>query len=259
MRSSLFSDVTQRRLIVTDVLGRPVGPNINGRTEPMRLLVCPETSLTNPRCVTSQKSEYLIFTQRRKPEIPRVLSIYPRLSSGVFEVRNPTCGTEKQIVGWWNYEYKLKKKYKVSLWRYLWDKKKKFTDSLGIRILCEGPVDNSNFWNWVVVFPSYTTKQLQYHDSIIRTLFWKAESTTWRKSRYENTRACKRRFIQLFFNSLVRFKRVRSAQKQRWRAIFASWLPTFRDNPSVSSWPLNTEPIGCPETSVTTNTRCVTS
>jgi len=118
---------------------------------------------------------------------------------------------------------------------------------------------NSNFWKWVVAFPSYTTKQLQYNDSITRTLFWKAESITWRKSLYENTRAYKRRFRHLFFNPEVRFKCVRSAQKQRWRAIFASLLQTFRDNPSVSSWTLNTEPIGCPETSVTTNTRCVTS
>jgi hypothetical protein len=96
---SLFSEVSQHSLMVTDVLERLIGPNFNGRAGPMGLIVCPETSLTNPRCVTSQKNEYLIFTQRWKSEIPHVLSIYPRLSSSVFEVRNPTCGTEKQIVG----------------------------------------------------------------------------------------------------------------------------------------------------------------
>ena len=97
--ASLFSDVTQHRLMVTDVLERLICPNFNGRAGPMGLTVCPETSLTNPRCVTSQKSEYLIFTERWKPEIQHVLSIYLRLSSSVFEVRNPNCGTEKQIVG----------------------------------------------------------------------------------------------------------------------------------------------------------------
>lgn len=85
---SLFSDVTQHKLIVTGVLGRPIGPNFIGRAGLMRLIVSPEMSLIKSRCVTIQKSEYLIFTQRRKPEIPHEPSIYPRLSSSVSEVRN---------------------------------------------------------------------------------------------------------------------------------------------------------------------------
>jgi hypothetical protein len=30
--SSLFWDVTQRRFVVTDISGQPVGPNFNGQT-----------------------------------------------------------------------------------------------------------------------------------------------------------------------------------------------------------------------------------
>jgi hypothetical protein len=54
MRFSLFWDVTQRLLVVTDVSGQSIGPMFVG---------CPETSpATNRRCVTSQRSEDIIYT-----------------------------------------------------------------------------------------------------------------------------------------------------------------------------------------------------
>ena len=46
IRSSLFWDVTQRRLVVTDVSGQTVGPIVNGQAK-------------------------VAFTQRRKPEMKR--------------------------------------------------------------------------------------------------------------------------------------------------------------------------------------------
>ena len=57
MSSSLFRDITQHRLVVTDVSGQPIGPIFNGKAvqEEIRQLT------TNVRCVTSQKSYGLIY------------------------------------------------------------------------------------------------------------------------------------------------------------------------------------------------------
>jgi len=58
IRSSLFWHVTQRRLVVTDVSGQPIGPIFNGQAV---RTTGPETSLiTSLRCLTTQKSEVLI-------------------------------------------------------------------------------------------------------------------------------------------------------------------------------------------------------
>ena len=63
MRSSLFWDVTQRRVIVIEVL-EEAGLLDTCRWDPIG---CPETSVTiNLRCVTSQKNE----AYRRAAQIP---------------------------------------------------------------------------------------------------------------------------------------------------------------------------------------------
>ena len=49
MRSSLFWDITQRRLVVTDVLGHFVGPFFWGQVN-MGTKVCPVTSVPKYRC-----------------------------------------------------------------------------------------------------------------------------------------------------------------------------------------------------------------
>ena len=64
LSSSLFSDVTQRILVIIDVSGQPIGRIFKGQTWSlkMRPIGCPETSMiTNLRWVTSQKSEELIY------------------------------------------------------------------------------------------------------------------------------------------------------------------------------------------------------
>ena len=53
-----FWDVTQSRLIITDVSGQPVGSHLKGCPLKMGAIGCPETTvITNLRCTTSQKSE----------------------------------------------------------------------------------------------------------------------------------------------------------------------------------------------------------
>ena len=65
MRSSLFWDVTQCRLVVTNVSGQLTAPIFKGQAVKdhgkMGPISCPETSVTtNLHCVTSQKSEDVI-------------------------------------------------------------------------------------------------------------------------------------------------------------------------------------------------------
>ena len=84
MSSSLLWDVTQRRLVVTDVSGQPIGPNVKGQTAqeecrehlrsfPAFFLECltlqDGTNMLSRnvgnyllRCVRSQKSEDFIYT-----------------------------------------------------------------------------------------------------------------------------------------------------------------------------------------------------
>jgi hypothetical protein len=58
LRSSLFWDVTQHWFVVTDVSGQPIAPIFKGQA------VQEETSVTtNPCCITSPKSEDLIYIQ----------------------------------------------------------------------------------------------------------------------------------------------------------------------------------------------------
>jgi hypothetical protein len=70
MRSSLFPDIAQRRLVVTDVSGQPVGPIFKPRAAQegcltsMRSTGCPQTSVTNYRWsglrnVTEQRRSHL--------------------------------------------------------------------------------------------------------------------------------------------------------------------------------------------------------
>jgi hypothetical protein len=55
---SLFCDVTQRLLVVTDVTVQPLGPIIETGS-----IGCPETPVTTiKRCVTSQETENRIYT-----------------------------------------------------------------------------------------------------------------------------------------------------------------------------------------------------
>jgi hypothetical protein len=68
MRSSLIWDVTQRRVIFTDVSGKPIGPIFKGKAVqedwPLKMgtIGYPETSVTtNLGCVTSQESEDLRY------------------------------------------------------------------------------------------------------------------------------------------------------------------------------------------------------
>ena len=68
MSPSLFWDVTQRRLVVTDVSGQLIGPSFKGLALgnlllKMRPTDCPKSSATtNLRFETSQKSEEIIYT-----------------------------------------------------------------------------------------------------------------------------------------------------------------------------------------------------
>jgi hypothetical protein len=68
MSQSLFLDVTQRRLVVTDVSGQLIVPTSKGQAVGNLLLKMrpndrPKTSVTtNLRFETSQKSENLIYT-----------------------------------------------------------------------------------------------------------------------------------------------------------------------------------------------------
>ena len=72
MRSLVFWDVTQSLLVVTDVSGPPTGPIFEGQAVQkdwtalplqMGLVGCPEMSVaTNKLCVTSQKSEDVLYT-----------------------------------------------------------------------------------------------------------------------------------------------------------------------------------------------------
>jgi len=67
VRSSLFLDLTQRRLVVTDVSGQPIGRSCKGQAVQGELELfelwrwdrydVPKRLTTNLRCVTSQKSE----------------------------------------------------------------------------------------------------------------------------------------------------------------------------------------------------------
>jgi hypothetical protein len=59
MRSSLYWDVTQRKFVVADVSGQPIGPNFKFQAVPV-FFGCPETSVTtNAISVTSQYSDDL--------------------------------------------------------------------------------------------------------------------------------------------------------------------------------------------------------
>ena len=70
LRSSIFWDVMQGRFVVNDVSERPIVFIFKGYllfSDGLALedgpTGCPETSATtNPRCVTSQKNVYLIYT-----------------------------------------------------------------------------------------------------------------------------------------------------------------------------------------------------
>jgi hypothetical protein len=72
---TLFWDVTQRRLVVTDVSGQAIGPIFEDRDQEEFLLDCLTLEdgtdslsqnvgdiTTNLRCVTSQKSVDLVYT-----------------------------------------------------------------------------------------------------------------------------------------------------------------------------------------------------
>jgi hypothetical protein len=60
----------QHRLVVTYVLGQPIGPIFKGQACPLNMgpTGCPETTVTNyqPYCVTAQKSEDLTITFFKK-------------------------------------------------------------------------------------------------------------------------------------------------------------------------------------------------
>jgi len=76
IRYSLFWDVTQRRVIVTDGSGHPVGPifKVSVSEHPVcPIFKGPVTSVKtiNLRCVTSQKSEYLVHISAEAREILR--------------------------------------------------------------------------------------------------------------------------------------------------------------------------------------------
>ena len=72
MRFSSFCDVTQCRLVSTDVLGEPLGPIFRGPSNPRGIVLelldprrgnlvgCPEM-ITDLRCVTWQKSKDLVY------------------------------------------------------------------------------------------------------------------------------------------------------------------------------------------------------
>jgi hypothetical protein len=65
MRSSIFCDNTQRRLLITNDVSRlHIGPIFNGQALTLEdgPMECPETLVTNNlRCVRSQKSEDFIY------------------------------------------------------------------------------------------------------------------------------------------------------------------------------------------------------
>jgi hypothetical protein len=70
MSSSVFRDVTQRRLVVTDVAGQPIGPILKDQAvqDDCSTLQYATDRLYrhvgnyNLRCVTSQKTEELIYS-----------------------------------------------------------------------------------------------------------------------------------------------------------------------------------------------------
>ena len=71
MRPSFFWDVTQRRLVFTDVYERPVGPIFKGQDRPFKTgpTGCSETFMTNnPRRVTFQKNEGFTFLPQRRSD-----------------------------------------------------------------------------------------------------------------------------------------------------------------------------------------------
>jgi hypothetical protein len=72
-RNSLFWDVVQHSVVLTDVSGQPISPTFKSQAveegcwtaSPLRMgpKGCPEKSLSNKtRCITSQKSEHPIYT-----------------------------------------------------------------------------------------------------------------------------------------------------------------------------------------------------
>jgi hypothetical protein len=62
MRSSLFWDATQRRLVVTDVSGQTIGPIYKDLPLKIGQLGCPSQSVTtrtNLRCITTRAEIHL--------------------------------------------------------------------------------------------------------------------------------------------------------------------------------------------------------